>query len=171
MRKRDTFIQAPLVDWKRLQYFGHVYMGDNKQKFTLLFDTGSSWTWIPSKYFTELNPHLPKEQQTPSTSPLNFSNKFDNDKSLTYSSDGNIQSIQYGKGYIEGWLSQDFIAFLDNHESLESKQQKNFFQFMNVFYAHDLTTLKGDGMMGLSAGVIGGNAGSAKEKNSWGKKG
>ena len=52
-------------------------------------------------------------------------------------------------GYIEGLVAKDMVTVNENtHGSLP-------FTFLNVFWTEDLKTLKGDGMVGLSAGKIG----------------
>jgi hypothetical protein len=52
-------------------------------------------------------------------------------------------------GYIEGIVSTDMVTV--NKESYGTIP----FTFLNVNWAEDLKTLKGDGMVGLSAGIIG----------------
>jgi len=58
--------------------------------------------------------------------------------------------IQYGKGYVEGWVSKD-VCVVDK----EIKRPSKLFKFLDVGNAQDLVTLKGDGMVGLAAGPIG----------------
>lgn len=52
-------------------------------------------------------------------------------------------------GYVEGIIAQDMVTVNQNSYG------NSPFTFMNVEYAEDLKTLKGDGMVGLSAGKIG----------------
>jgi hypothetical protein len=41
-------ITKKISNFKDLQYFGTLYIGPNKQKMTFIYDTGSSWFWIPT---------------------------------------------------------------------------------------------------------------------------
>ena len=66
--------------------------------FTLLFDTGSSWTWVPDKNF---------EITEQSNSNLNFKKRFIKEDSKTFTCDKKETFIKYGQGYIEGNISYD----------------------------------------------------------------
>jgi len=40
------YIEKNLYDYFDIQIFSQIYIGSNKQKFDLIFDTGSSWVWV-----------------------------------------------------------------------------------------------------------------------------
>ena len=38
----------PLYNFQNVQYFGYLFVGSDKQKFSVIFDTGSNLLWLPS---------------------------------------------------------------------------------------------------------------------------
>jgi hypothetical protein len=81
-----------LHDYQNSQYYGDITVGG--QTFSVIFDTGSSNLWIPSK--------------SCSTSCLR-KHKYDSSLSNTYKPNGTEFNIVYGSGPVSGFLSSDII--------------------------------------------------------------
>jgi hypothetical protein len=81
-----------LHDYQNSQYYGDITVGG--QTFSVIFDTGSSNLWIPSK--------------SCSTSCLR-KHKYDSSLSSTYKPNGTEFKIVYGSGPVSGFLSTDSI--------------------------------------------------------------
>ncbi|KAL0286192.1 UNVERIFIED_CONTAM: Aspartic proteinase [Sesamum angustifolium] len=125
----DTDIVA-LKNYMDAQYFGEIGIGSPPQKFTVIFDTGSSNLWVPSAkcYFSV---------------PCFFHSKYKSSQSSTHKKNGKPAAIHYGTGAISGFFSEDNVKVGD----LVVKDQ----EFIEATREPSVTFLvaKFDGILGL----------------------
>jgi cathepsin D len=86
------FPSISLTDVQDSEYFGEVDLGTPAQKFTVIYDTGSSNLWVPSKSCTNCK---------------KSGGRYDSSKSSTYAKNGKSFALQYGTGSCNGFLSTD----------------------------------------------------------------
>jgi len=87
---------VPVNNYMDAQYYGPITLGTPPQSFEVVFDTGSSNLWVPSKSCTNCGVTKPK---------------YDHTKSSTYVANNTIFNITYGSGPVAGFLSYDNLGW------------------------------------------------------------
>ncbi|KAL7205532.1 hypothetical protein ACSBR2_018465 [Camellia fascicularis] len=101
MRSHESDVDIiSLKNYMDAQYYGEISIGSPPQKFTVIFDTGSSNLWVPSSkcIFSIACLLHPKYKHT---------------KSKSYHKIGKSCAIHYGSGSVKGFLSQDNVGVGD----------------------------------------------------------
>lgn len=119
--------EISIHDFQNSQYYGNIKVGN--QNFSVIFDTGSSNLWVPSKscYSECFN-----------------KNKYDSFKSSTYHKNGTKFDIQYGSGPVSGFLSEDDVQ-IGNYII----KQQTFAEVNNVGLGFAYKLGKFDGILGM----------------------
>ncbi|CAH8848951.1 unnamed protein product [Trichobilharzia szidati] len=128
----NTPAAEQLKNYENFQYYGEVMVGTPPQKLRVLFDTGSTDTWFPSRNCWPLDALCWV---------LRF---YDSSKSSTYKPNGTNFEVYYMDSSYYGFWSMDTIQI----NSLVIHQQA-FAQVTNIFNA-DFLTNQYDGIIGMS---------------------
>ncbi|XP_060089280.1 embryonic pepsinogen-like [Heteronotia binoei] len=119
----------PLLNSLDTEYYGTIYIGTPPQRFTVVFDTGSSNLWVPSVDC--------------SSSACRNHQRFNPSQSSTFQSTQQTISIEYGTGSMEGILGYDTVmvsSLTDAHQMFALSTNEPGFIFV---YS------KFDGILGL----------------------
>lgn len=97
--RMELLAMEKLRNFDNTAFFGQIEVGSNNQKFTVIFDTGSSDVWFPSK----------------SCCCNSCPNKsmFDSALSNTYVKNGKFYTVTYGSGSVEGFWGSDNMNVAD----------------------------------------------------------
>ncbi|KAM6454539.1 embryonic pepsinogen-like isoform 1-T1 [Liasis olivaceus] len=120
----------PLMNFLDTEYYGTIYIGTPPQKFTVVFDTGSSNLWVPSIF---CNSSACEKHQ-----------RFNPSLSSTFVSTDQTMSIQYGTGSMEGMLGYDTVkvsSYIDTNQpfGISTEEPGNIFTYSQF-----------DGILGLA---------------------
>jgi len=94
--KYDSDAPDPVIirNYEDAQFYGPISVGTKGQTLNVIFDTGSSNLWVPSKKCTNCGLHP----------------RYDSTQSSTYVKNGSVFKIQYASGPVSGFLSQDSVT-------------------------------------------------------------
>ncbi|XP_010638972.3 napsin-A [Fukomys damarensis] len=95
---RDNPVFVPLNKLMNMQYYGEIGLGTPPQNFSVVFDTGSSNLWVPSKMCRLFS------------APCWFHHRYDSKASSSFRPNGTKFTIQYGTGRLSGILSEDKLT-------------------------------------------------------------
>ncbi|XP_010224685.1 PREDICTED: pepsin A-like [Tinamus guttatus] len=88
-------ITDPLENYLDIEFFGSISIGSPPQKFLVLFDTGSSYLWVPSVNC--------------SSEACVIHTRFNPQQSSTYRAINQPVSIYYGTGSMAGFLANETV--------------------------------------------------------------
>ncbi|KAI8870580.1 acid protease [Ramicandelaber brevisporus] len=118
LAESGTVSNLPLSNYVDMIYYGEIEIGTSPQKFTVVFDTGSSDAWVPSA-------------KCKSEGCANHKH-FDGAASSTYTSSTTQFSIEYGTGSASGTVSSDNLniagMMLEKYQFGEAHQVAAFFE-------------------------------------------
>ncbi|KAK2992497.1 hypothetical protein RJ640_005644 [Escallonia rubra] len=126
---QDTDIVA-LKNYMDAQYFGEIGVGTPPQKFTVIFDTGSSNLWVPSSkcYFSvPWDAHLHGDVRIRLCRLCDCYKKLVSELFAILLHAGKSAEIHYGTGAIAGFFSKDNVKVGDlivkNQEFIEATRE------------------------------------------------
>ena len=93
-----------IKDYSNAQYYGTVEIGSPPQKFTVIFDTGSSNLWVPKVNCKNCGYWFINGGKS----------KYDEAKSSSFVRDGSDFHIQYGSGDVRGYFSVDSVTLAED---------------------------------------------------------
>ncbi|KAI9504023.1 hypothetical protein GGI25_000899 [Coemansia spiralis] len=133
---------APLVNVKDYYYYGYIGIGSPPQKFSVVFDTGSSNIWVPG--------------EACKSSACTEHRRFNHGASATFHPTDQKIQIQYGTGFIAGDVGKEIVqvagsVVLRNQSFAATNMEDKTFELPRSQF---------DGLFGL--GFTGGSEGGVR---------
>ncbi len=126
-----SYPEVKIHNYLDAQYYGEIGIGTPPQTFGVVFDTGSSNLWVPSKECR--------------LSPACYLHKyFDSSKSSTYATNGTKFNITYGSGGVVGFAGQDTV------DVAGLKAEKAIFGQVTRLEGVSFLASKFDGILGMA---------------------
>ena len=123
-----------MTNYQDAQYFGEIDIGTPSQKFTVIFDTGSSNLWVPSASCNAIACLL--------------HDKYDSSQSSTYKANGTKATFPYGSGTVTGFVSEETLTLgglaIKNQQFVETTDEPGLSWLLAQF----------DGLLGLGFGAL-----------------
>jgi len=119
-------------DYQNAEYYGSITVGG--QSFQVIFDTGSSNLWVPSKKCTNCG----------------SKSLYDSSASSSYVANGTVFKIEYGSGPVSGFLSYDNVGF--GGVTVQKQEFAEITDVTGLGLAYSLG--KFDGILGLAFPAI-----------------
>jgi len=94
-RNYGDVYNVSIRNYEDAQYYGPISVGTPGQDFNVIFDTGSSNLWVPSKNCSNCGIHP----------------KYDSSQSSTYKPNGTKFAVQYGSGPVSGFYAVDNVQW------------------------------------------------------------
>lgn len=124
----QSYASLPISNYWNIQYYGYIYLGSNKMRMTVVYDTGSNLLWVPSPLCTSCRV---------------YSTKYDAQLSTTAKYTNEKKNISYALGFVSGDVIEDTISINDGEASIDS------FRFVLANEERDLNGTIPDGVLGL----------------------
>ncbi|XP_016949845.1 cathepsin D [Drosophila biarmipes] len=136
LTKGSETLNLKLQTHTNLAYYGNISMGTPRQHFCVIFDTGSSNTWLPSI-------NCPKSNLA-----CQSHKRYNSSRSTSYTPDGRNFTLRYGSGRVVGYLSKDTLHFA-------GADLPGLIFGESLFVQHfAFTSVRFDGLVGLGLGVL-----------------
>lgn len=130
-----AYPEVKIHNYMDAQYYGDIGIGTPVQTFGVVFDTGSSNLWVPSKECR--------------LSPACYVHKhFDAAQSSTYKANGTKFNITYGSGGVVGFVGQDTVDFAG------LKAENALFGQITKLEGVSFLASKFDGILGMAWSTI-----------------
>lgn len=127
LQKAIAIEPVKIRNYFNMQYYASLFVGEQKQEFSVIIDTGSNLLWLPSSNCTLCR---------------NYTNKYNESLSPTNKLLNKTINITYGKGFVEGDLLSDDVYIAENFGV------KNM-HFLSVDKELELDGTISDGLLGL----------------------
>ena len=117
------------INNQNLQYYGPLEIGSSRVRMNFVFDTGSNELWFPT---------------TQCSSCQAGSIRYDTSSSSFYhQTSSQLSEINYGRGHVEGYKSQDQVWFSDTAKIDQMP-------CLSVTKQSDLNGIAAEGILGLA---------------------
>eukprot|EP00343_Euplotes_focardii_P002800 CAMPEP_0205805516 /NCGR_PEP_ID=MMETSP0205-20121125/8772_1 /ASSEMBLY_ACC=CAM_ASM_000278 /TAXON_ID=36767 /ORGANISM="Euplotes focardii, Strain TN1" /LENGTH=333 /DNA_ID=CAMNT_0053076877 /DNA_START=61 /DNA_END=1063 /DNA_ORIENTATION=- len=132
-------ITKDITNFKDLQYYGTLYIGSMRHKMTFIYDTGSSWVWLP----TSLCETCPTDNLYDINKVIDLPNINSSNPSEVLP-DTQVEILVYGTGEVGGIrITEDVFLYKRGKEVVKD------FVMLGIVIANGIDGDVADGILGL----------------------